>query len=77
MMSGYLPLREAAKWAGVSPRTLKRWIGRGLPKYQAGLRQKVLIRASDIERFLARSQVPQCDLNALVEEVLSGLNGRC
>ena len=33
---GYLPLLEAALWAGVSVRTLRRWIKKGLPTYQAG-----------------------------------------
>lgn len=56
---GYMPLREAAKWAGVSSRTMKRWFGRGLPKYQAGPREKVLVRREDIEAFLVRQQVPK------------------
>jgi excisionase family DNA binding protein len=74
---GYLSLNQAARWAGVSTRTLKRWIAKGLPKYQAGIREKVLIRPADIERFLARSQAKQLDLDAIVEEVLTGLQGQC
>ena len=70
---GYLPLREAAAWAGVSERTLKRWISRGLPTFQAGPREKVLIRPIDIDTFLTRRQVPTPDLNALVEEVMRSL----
>ena len=70
---GYLPLREAAAWAGVSPRTIKRWIARGLPRYQAGPHEKVLIRTGDIDAFLTRKQVQQPDLNAMVEEVLRSL----
>jgi hypothetical protein len=54
---GYLPLREAAKWAGVSPRTMKRWFSRGLPRYQAGPRAKVLVRQEDIETFLMRQKI--------------------
>ena len=72
---GYMPLEEAAAWAGVSPRTLKRWIRRGLPTYQAGPREKVLVRPSDIDQFLTRKQVPTPDLGAMVEEVLAGLSG--
>jgi len=67
---GYLPLVDAAAWAGVSVRTLKRWIGRGLPTYQAGPREKVLIRPADIEAFLNRRQSSQPDLNAMVDEVM-------
>src|SRR5215467_5693649 len=33
---GYLPLLEAALWAGVSVRTLRRLVKKGLPTYQAG-----------------------------------------
>ena len=50
--SGYMPLREAAKWAGVSARTMKRWLKRGLPGYQAGPREKVLVRREDMDTFL-------------------------
>jgi excisionase family DNA binding protein len=70
---GYLSRAEAAKWAGVSERTLKRWIARGLPTYQAGLREKVLIRPADIDAFLTRRQVPQPDLKAMAEEVFQEL----
>ena len=71
--AGYLSLREAAKWASVSERTLRRWIGQGLPKYQAGRRAKVLVRPEDITEFLTKSQVPVVDLNRLVDEVLETL----
>ena len=67
-----MPLVEAAAWAGVSPRTLKRWIRRGLPIYQAGPREKVLVKPGDIDQFLTRKQVP--DLGAMVEEVFQGFN---
>ena len=52
---GFLPLRQAAAWAGVSTRTLKRWIEKGLPKYQATPRGKVLIRLAEIEAFLCNN----------------------
>ncbi len=71
---GFMPLVDAATWAGVSPRTLKRWIQRGLPTYQAGPREKVLVRPSDIDQFLTRKQVPTPDLGAMVEEVVRQLH---
>ncbi len=70
---GYLPLLEAAVWAGVSAKTMKRWIQRGLPIYQAGPREKVLIRPADIEAFLTRRQVPVPDLDAMVEDAMKSL----
>ena len=73
LQPGYLPLDKAAEWAGVSKKTMKRWIGRGLPRYQAGPREKVLIRPTDIEVFLTRQQVCKADINSMVNEVLRGL----
>ena len=72
---GYLSLKDAATWASVSVRTLRRWISLGLPKYQAGPKEKVLIRPDDIDRFLIRQQTPLPNLDALVEDVLKGLQG--
>ena len=66
----YLSLKEAAVWAGVSARTMKRWLVGGLPSYQAGARTKVLIRPTDIEQFLTRRQVLQVDIDALVATTL-------
>ncbi len=73
LQPGYLPLLEAASWAGVSARTMKRWIQKGLPTYQAGRREKVLIRPADIEAFLTRRQAQMPDLNSIVEDVFSSL----
>jgi hypothetical protein len=52
---------------------MKRWIRRGLPTYQAGLREKVLVRPADIDAFLTRQQVPVPDLDAMVEDVMRSL----
>ncbi len=73
--SGFMPLVDAAAWAGVSPRTMHRWIDQGLPRYQAGPRAKVLLRAADIEAFLERQQAAKPDLIAMLEEVLKGMAG--
>lgn len=70
---GYLSLPQAASWAGISEKTMKRWIRKGLPIYQAGAREKVLIRPIDINAFLTRKQVAQPDLTAMVEDVLTDL----
>ena len=71
---GYLPLRDAAKWAGVSPKTMRRWFAKGLPRHQAGPREKVLVRLTDIETFLTKQVTPHIDLGAMVDDVLNGLN---
>lgn len=75
---GFLPLASAAAWAGVSPRTLRRWLALGLPRYQASPRSKVLIQLVDIQRFLTRRQEPAEStgrLDRLVDEVAAGLRG--
>ncbi len=73
---GYLPLREAALWSGMSVKTLKRWIAKGLPRYQCGPREKVLIKLEDIDRFLTKKVEPQVDLDRVVDETLESMNLR-
>ena len=51
-MPGFLSVRAAARWASVSPKTVQRWIERGLPIYQDGPRGEGSDKASDIERYL-------------------------
>ncbi len=72
---GFMPIVDAAAWAGVSRRTINRWIDRGLPRYQSGPRTKVLLRAVDIEAFLERHQTAKPDLNAMVNAVMKDLGG--
>jgi hypothetical protein len=73
---GYLALADAAAWAGVSVRTMKRWIAGGLPVYQAIARGKKLVRPADIDAFLTRQQAPKPDLSRLVNEVTRDLRAR-
>ncbi|MCZ6799646.1 MAG: helix-turn-helix domain-containing protein [Nitrospirae bacterium] len=69
-----MSLETAATWCDVSPKTVQRWIGKGLPCYQEGPRTKVLIRPSDIETFLTKRQVKKLDLDAMVEAVFDELH---
>jgi len=70
---GFLPLPQAAAWAGVSVRSMKRWIQDGLPYYQPCPRGRVLLKPHDIEQYLTRQQVAKPDLDIMVEEVVRGL----
>ena len=72
---GFLSLDHAAQWSDVSVKTVKRWIGEGLPVYQAGPRTKVLIAPEDIRMFLTRRQTERPALDAMVETVMSELQG--
>ena len=69
----FIALQTAVQWCDVSEKTVKRWIGQGLPVYQAGARNKVLIRPADIETFLTKKQVPKSDLDVMVAEVVKEL----
>lgn len=71
----WVPLRVAARLASVSPRTVKRWITRGLPVYQSGPRTKLLVRVRDIETFLKRKPVGPVELDKMVSAVMAELRG--
>ena len=74
---GFLSLDHAAEYADVSTKTMKRWLSRGLPHFQAGARTKVLIDPHDIRAFLTRQQVAQPnlnDLNEMMKEVMEDLS---
>jgi predicted site-specific integrase-resolvase len=71
LQPGYLSLKKAAAWADVSIKTIKRWIAAGLPVYQGVTGGKVLVRPQDINSFLQKRQVPQVDVDALVNETLT------
>ena len=73
---GFLTLRDAAKWSGVSTKTLERWIVKGLPVYRSGPGTKRLLRTLDIDQFLTRQQVSPPDLNQAVDDVLRELSSK-
>ena len=71
---GFFPLPVAAKWMGVSPRTLKRWMAQGLSYYQAGPGTKILFKPGDLEHFLTRHQQNvKSDLAQSVDQVTQEL----
>jgi excisionase family DNA binding protein len=73
----FLTIPEAAKLARVSGRTLRRWLAAGrLQFHQASARSRVLIRPTDLERFLTRHETARPDLDREIEQVMSGLMER-
>lgn len=74
LQRGYLTLKRAAEWACVSEKTMRRWIGRGLPVYQAGPRERVLLKPEEIDQFLTCKRTQAVDLDHLVDEVMADLN---
>lgn len=73
-MPGYMPLREAAQWAGVSLKTIRNWIKNGLPQYRGTARGKVLVRPADIDIFLVKENASQIHLDQIVDDVMCGLS---
>ena len=71
--SGFLLLSEAAQYARVSPRTVRRWLAKGLPYHQAGTGSRVLIKQMDLEQFLTRHDAQRHDLVAMIKAVASSL----
>jgi excisionase family DNA binding protein len=72
MVQGWTKVREAAKYAGVSPRTLEDWLKGGLlrfAKLPSGIR---LIKYQWIDEALERFQVNPKDnpINRLVNDVV-------
>jgi len=70
---GFLSIERAAQWSSVSTKTVRRWIEQGLPVYQAGPRTKVLIEPEHIRTFLTKRQTAKPNLDAMVQEVIRGL----
>ncbi len=72
-----MPLAAAARWVGVSTKTLEPWLQRGLPYHQGSEHGIRLVRLEDIEHFLQRHQASESrdDLNRMVEQVLIELSG--
>ena len=67
---GYGKVKEAARYAGVSPRTLRKFFGQGL-KHVRLPTGTILIRYGWIDEFLGRFEVEdgQDHVDKLVEEV--------
>ena len=66
-----LDIAKTAQRYSSSRRTVKRWLDRGLPFFQAAPGSKILIKPEDVEAFLTRHCRTQVDLNALVDEVMA------
>jgi len=66
---GWAKAKEAAKYAGVSVRTLRDWLKNGLrhSRVSAGM---ILVSYAAIDEYLARFEVRTNQVDELVEETL-------
>jgi hypothetical protein len=77
----YFSLKAAAQYAGVSRPSLRRWLllpaEEALPCYRLPGAHIILVRRSELDRWLARYRaVGAADMNAIVDELLGGSPGR-
>ncbi len=57
MTAGYLRPEDASRYLGVSPRTLRDWMARGLVAFHKPCKRVVLFSVADLDRAMARFRV--------------------
>lgn len=67
-MQGWAKIRAASAYAGVSSRTLRKWLKRGL-KHARLPTGTILIRYSAIDEFLANYEAQDNEVDRLVETI--------
>jgi len=71
-MNGWVKPRVAAKYAGVSERTLRSWLLKGL-RHSRLPSNYILINYDDIDEYLKMYSTTHDDVAALVGDVMKGL----
>lgn len=71
-MEGWGKIRPAAKYAGISERTLRAWLQQGL-RYTRLPTGTILIRFSAIDEFLESFVVNEDQVGRIVDEVFKDL----
>lgn len=70
-MQGYAKVKKAARYAGVSERTLRNWLRDGL-RYISLRSGRILIAYEAIDEYLAKFEVNGNEIDALVNEIAEG-----
>jgi excisionase family DNA binding protein len=70
---GYAKVRTAAKYADISERTLRTWLKEGLPHLRLHT-GTILIAYRDVDSWLEQFRVDGSEVDAIVDEVMKGLN---
>ena len=71
-LTGYMRITSVAKDIGVHERTVRDWIKKGLICYRPSQRL-VLIKRSDLDKFMKKFKVKKTDIDDLVESVMKDL----
>jgi excisionase family DNA binding protein len=67
-MDGWAKIKETSRYAGVSPRTLRKWLERGL-KHARLPSGTILIRYTAVDEFLAAYEEQDNEIDRMVEEI--------
>ncbi len=67
-MKGWAKIKYASEYAGVSPRTLRKWLKRGL-KHSRLPSGTILIKYDAIDEFLATYEAQNNEVDRLVETI--------
>jgi len=70
-MEGWGKIPSAALYAGVSPRTLRKWLKKGLRHSKP--MGAILIKFSDIDKFLGNHVVCVNEVDSIVDGVMAEL----
>ena len=57
MNSGYIRLSQAGQYTGVSSKTIRRWIKRGMIKAYAPTARCILVKQVDLDSALQRFEI--------------------
>jgi hypothetical protein len=68
----WLKVKEASKYAGISPRTFRSWLGKGLcyTKLPSGL---ILVKTDWVDEFLDQFKTKNDKLNRIAQSILKDL----
>ena len=70
-MIGWGKIKNVAKYAGVSERTMRKWLNEGL-KYSQLTTGTILIKYSSVDEFLELHIVEHREIDQIVNDTLKG-----
>ena len=73
MHPGWAKIKQASAYAGVSPRTMRDWLKRGL-KHSRLPTGTILIRFDDVDGYLEGFSVDNNQVDSIVDETLKEIN---
>jgi predicted site-specific integrase-resolvase len=76
-LRGWVKIKDAATYAGVSPRTFRNWLKQGLRHARVGGSGALLIKLDWIDEFLENHEVPKDDyIDRIVDSVMKDFTQR-